>query len=462
MGRHHVRIQAPVSWGFATAVVRSQSPVTGGRREDSMKTAGRRRQIMTAILLTLSLAGAPAHAAQKDIRPLTQAYNMSGQDLLRALAGAPGNIVLSPYSIGTAMAMVLSGARGETAVEMREVLRHTLSGQAIDAANQSALAALLDRGGGAPGCPHDASRDGALCVTDAQSRAATLRVANALMLVNPSATVADGFRDTIRRQYGAEIFKDADLATVNGWVKDRTEGKIPTILDRLNPQDSHVLLNAVYFKAPWAQAFAKNATRDREFHLTATDKAEVPTMSISGAFATEKGDGFQTIRLPYAVDGLSMIVVRPDAIDGIDAVIKGLDGGRLDALMQALLKAPKQPVNLTMPRFKFAFAVDLIPPFKALGLSKVFDPAQSDLSGMTGLPRDKAQSTIDQIAHRAVIEVAEEGTEAAAATAVVVTTRAMAPGGQQRFDVDRPFMFLIADDATGAILFAGRVSDPRE
>jgi serpin B len=95
-------------------------------------------------------------------------------------------------------------------------------------------------------------------------------------------------------------------------------------------------------------------------------------------------------------------------------------------------------------------------------MSKVFDPAVSDLSGLTGLPREKAQSTIDQIAHRAVIEVAEEGTEAAAATAVVVTTRAMAPGPIERFTVDRPFMFLITDDSTGAILFAGRVSDPRK
>ena len=136
-------------------------------------------------------------------------------------------------------------------------------------------------------------------------------------------------------QYAAEIFKDADLATVNNWVKDKTAGKIPTILERLNPNDSHVLLNAVYFKAPWAQAFAKNATRDREFHLTATDKVEVPTMTLSGPFATGKGDGYTAIRLPYAAPGLSMIVLRPDAIDGIDAVIAGLDGSALDALMES-------------------------------------------------------------------------------------------------------------------------------
>jgi serpin B len=396
---------------------------------------------LSASALALGLTAWPA-ASQADMRALTQAYNQSGQELFRALAAAPGNVVLSPMSIGTAMAMVLAGARGETETEMRQVLRHTLSGKAIDEANAQALAALLAVG--------------------ARDPKAVLRIANALMLVNSAATVANDYRDRIRTHYGAEIFPGADLATVNNWVKDKTEGKIPTILDRLNPQDSHVLLNAVYFNAPWAQAFAKSATRDREFHLSATDKVEVPTMLQNAAFAIEKGDGFQAIRLPYTRDGLSMIVLRPDDIDGVNKVIADLDQTKLDALMDGLRKAPKRPVVLSLPKFKFAFAADLIPPFKALGMSKVFDPAQSDLSGLTGLPRDKAQSSIDQIAHRAVIEVAEEGTEAAAATAVVITTRTMAPGHQpERFEVDRPFMFLIADDKTGAILFAGRVSDPR-
>ena len=311
-------------------------------------------------------------------------------------------------------------------------------------------------------CPHDANRDGPLCVTDARNPKATLRIANALMLVNPSATIADSFRDTIRTQYGAEIFPGADLAAVNNWVKEKTAGKIPTILDKLSPNDSHVLLNAVYFNAPWAQAFAKTATRERGFHLTATETVDVPTMAHSAAYAIEKGDGFQAIRLPYAQDGLSMVVLRPDEIDGLDKVIADLDAAKLDALMSALRKAQTRPVTVSLPKFKFEFSAELIPPFKALGMSKVFDPAQSDLSGLTGLPRDKAQSTIDQIAHRAVIEVAEEGTEAAAATAVVVTTRTMAPGQQQeRFTIDRPFMFLIVDDRTGAVLFLGRVSDPR-
>ncbi|HWV53011.1 serpin family protein [Pseudorhodoplanes sp.] len=434
-------------------------------------------------LSALALCSTAPLAAEPDVRALTQAYNQSGQELFRALAADPGNVVLSPLSIGTAMAMALSGARGETEAEMRQVLQHTLTGPAIEEANAKALAALLAAGeptcpdgfkpnvqlceAPAPadkdaGCPHAARRDGALCVTEAREAKATLRIANALMLVNPSATLADAYRDTVRKHFNAEIFPGANLATVNNWVKEKTEGKIPTILDRLNPQDSHVLLNAVYFKAPWALAFAENATRDREFHLTATQTADVPTMSQTAAFAIEKGDGYQAIRLPYKRDGLSMIIVRPDEVDGIDKVIAGFDAAKLDALTQALLKAQKRQVALSLPKFKFEFAADLIAPFKALGMRKVFDPAQSDLSGLTGQPREKAQSTIDQIAHRAVIEVAEEGTEAAAATAVVVTTRTMAPGHQpERFTVDRPFMFVIADDKTGAILFAGRVSDPR-
>jgi serpin B len=184
-------------------------------------------------------------------------------------------------------------------------------------------------------------------------------------------------------------------------------------------------------------------------------------MFQQGEFAVVKADGYSAIRLPYGAGGLSMIVVRPDEIDGLDAVIKAFDGEKLDALMTQLGKASKKTVALSMPRFKTEFRAELIDPFKSLGMSKVFDPAQSDLSGLTGKPRAEAQSTIDQIVHRAVIDVAEAGTEAAAATAVVVTTRTMRPDDVERFQVDRPFMFVIADDKTGAILFAGRIADPR-
>lgn len=406
-----------------------------------------------ALILAFSLPLAPISsgaAEQGKGRSLTEAYNMSGQELFRTFAGQPGNIVFSPYSIGTAMAMVLSGARGETQTEMHKLLRHPLPIAQIDAANAQALEGLA---------AYNAKTE---AKTDAKpAPTATLRIANALMLVNAAATVAPVFEETIRTQYGSEIFKGATLDTVNTWVKDKTESKIDKILERLNPNDSHVLLNAVYFKAPWASAFSPSATRDRPFTLADGEAVAVPTMTQQHEFAIAKGEGYAAIRLPYAVDGLSMTIVRPDEPGGLDKLIAAQDGAKTENLLQSVRDAKKRVVALSMPRFKFEFKADLIAPFKSFGMSKVFDPAQSDLSGLTGRPRAEAQSTIDQIVHRAVIEVAEEGTEAAAATSVVVTTRAMRPDDVERFQIDRPFLFMITDDKTGAILFEGRVSDPR-
>ncbi|RKE73961.1 serpin family protein [Pseudorhodoplanes sinuspersici] len=401
-----------------------------------------------ALILAFSLPLAPVSnaAEQAKGRPLTEAYNRSGQELLRAFAGQPGNIVFSPYSIGTAMAMVLSGARGDTQIEMHEVLRHALPVTEIDGANARALESFA---------AYNVSPE------SKPAPAATLRIANAMMLVNAAASVAPVFEETIRTQYGSEIFKGATLDTVNTWVRDKTEGKIEKILERLNPSDSHVLLNAVYFKAPWASAFSPSATRDRPFTLVSGEQISVPTMTQQAEFAIAKGEGFAAVRQPYAVDGLSMTIVLPDEAGGLDTLIAGLNGAKTEGLLQSVRDAQKRMVALSMPRFKFEFKADLIEPFKSFGMSKVFDPAQSDLSGLTGKPRSEAQSTIDQIVHRAVIEVAEEGTEAAAATAVVVTTRAMRPDNVERFQIDRPFLFFITDDKTGAILFEGRVSDPR-
>ena len=404
------------------------------------KIANHRATAALVFALSLPLAPAIAVGAENDAeRALASAYNTSGQDLFRVLAKQPGNIVLSPYSIGTAMAMVMSGARGETQTEMRSVLRHSLAAGEIDAANAHALALLTS--------------------SDAKSaeakpeKAVTLRIANALMLVNAGATVAPSFEETIRTQYGSELFKEATLDTVNAWAKAKTEGKIEKILERLNPQDSHVL--------PWAHAFPLSATRDRPFTLPNGDEIRVPTMTQQGEFAIAKGNGYAAIRLPYAMDGLSMTIVRPEAADGLDTLIARMDGAKMEATLKSVRDVQKRRVALSMPRFKFEFKAELVEPFKSFGMSKVFDPAQSDLSGLTGKPRSEAQSTIDQIAHRAVIEVAEEGTEAAAATAVVVTTRAMRPDEVERFQIDRPFLFMISDDKTGALLFEGRVSDPR-
>jgi leukocyte elastase inhibitor len=377
-------------------------------------------------------------------RALTAAYNASGHDLFKRLADKPGNILLSPYSIGTAMAMLLSGARGDTEKEMAAVLRHSLARPEIAEANGRALAILN-------------GYDKAQLFSP---RPARLRAANALMLTKAGGDiVAPSYAALLKDRYAAEVFRDADVARVNAWVSERTEGKIKKILDRLDPATALAVLNAVYFKASWQWTFRKADTRDEDFNLSASAKVRVPTMRQHGDFRVLAGSGYRAIQLPYSVKALSMVIVLPDTIDGATALARRLDAKE----MARMLAGPKKtsPVALAMPRFKAAFKTSLVSVFREMGMTRPFDEGRADFSGITGGATSAAPIVIDQVVHSAVIEVDEEGTEAAGATvgsAVVVS----APPPPQIFNIDRPFLFYIVDDATGAILFLGRISDPRQ
>src|SRR5262249_23398429 len=157
---------------------------------------------------------------------------------------------------------------------------------------------------------------------------------------------APDFAKAMREHYASEIFREATLETVNSWAHEKTDGKIEKILERLSPNDTHVLLNAIYFNAPWAQAFSKSATRPRHFSLTETDQVDVPTMVQQNEFSVVREDNYAAIRLPYAVDGLSMIVVRPNEIEGLEAVMKDLDGAKVTALVEKLGKTPAKTVSV--------------------------------------------------------------------------------------------------------------------
>jgi serpin B len=445
---------------------------------------GRARQL-PALVLAVALAPHVA-VAQPAEQPsvVAQAYNVSGQELFADFSRQPGNVVFSPFSIGSAMAMVLSGARGETQGEMAKVLRQTQNVAAIDGENKRLLTLLngYDRSGQAPDCPADmrlnagrcemakpangcafpAREEDKLCVTQPAAPAfAKLRIANALMLIQKNAPVAADYEQTIKQQYDAELFRGVGLPVINGWVKEKTEGKIEKILDKLDPNASHVLLNAVYFNALWASPFSKNATEDGDFSLTSTSKIKVPTMHQQAVYAIVAGDGYHAIALPYSVKSLTMVVVRPDEIDGVDTIGKRLRGAALAQLFTALHAQRPAPVALSMPRFKATSEIGAVESFRRLGMNKVFDAAQSDLSGLTGRPAADLQAWILEIVHRAFIDVSEEGTEAAAATAVVIGTRSAAASPLPEFHVDRPFLFYVVDHASGAILFQGRIADPR-
>ncbi|MBX9777133.1 MAG: hypothetical protein K2Y71_22375 [Xanthobacteraceae bacterium] len=379
-------------------------------------------------------------ASEGSVIELSEAYNSSGQQLFARLAAAPGdprNIVVSPYSIGTAMALALSGARGGTETEMIRVLRHSLSREEVNSANAEALAILNQYG-----------RSGSLF---SKSSPTKLAVANAVMLTQQGGAISPDYLATAKANYAAEIFRNADIAAVNNWVSRRTEGKIDKILDKLDPTTVAVLLNAVYLKAPWREPFDKRLTRTASFAISPSQSVQVQMMHRDGLYPVVHEPGFSAIRIPYAAPQLSMVIVRPDQVDALPDVIGRLDGLALRGLF-ARLRRSAQRVDLGLPRFKTEFEVTLKDHFRALGMTQAFDGAKADFRGMAG---GSGGVHIKDVMHKAVIEVAEEGTEAAAATAVHMIASGPAP-----FHVDRPFAFYMVEGTTNAILFQGRIVDP--
>jgi serpin B len=453
------------------------------------KSPVRRAGFAVTALLLAQAAGAQsvapaAHAEEAPARALTAAYDASAHDLFTTFVGSPGNIVFSPYSIGTAMAMALSGARGETESEMARVLRHTLPREAVDKANASVLATLkgYDRSAEPVTCPAPTMRfngreceappsangtcatgyrqEGRCIAPGHKPPSAALKAANALMLLKPKGDmISSAYAGLLEQDYRAQVFRGAGLDEINRWVAQQTDGKIDRILDTIDPDAPAVILNAVHFKAAWQSPFMARATSDEAFRLTRSATVKVPTMHRLGSYQMLTRAGYRAIRLPYSVDSLSMVVVLPDDIGGADKLARALDAPALAALFGDLTEW--KTVSLALPRFKTSFKTKLGELFQNAGMRRAFGLQQADFSGMTNRPPREAPLAISEVIHRAVIDVTEEGTEAAAATAITMVTTSM-PSHIEPFVVDRPFLFYIVDRPTGAILFQGRISDPRQ
>src|SRR5262245_43816805 len=434
----------------------------------------------------LVVAGLSTPALAQDVRALTKAYNASGQALFQELARTPGNIVVSPYSIGAAMAMARAGARGDTERQMTKALKHTLPQAATDKANAAVLATFAgyDRASKPGYCPQGARWTGAqceaepsadlrcppplyledkLCVGQPATPSAKLITANALMLAKRADLISADYKALVRDKYAAAVYEGAGLDEVNGWVKQTTDGKIDRILDQLPSDSAAVLLNAVYLKAAWASTFAKSATSEDDFSLAGKQTVRVSMMRQQGTFPVVERTGYRAIRLDYAERSLGMVVVLPNEVEGLAKVAERLDGAEFASLTAGLGKGQRKLVALALPRFKAAFKTRLVEPFQKAGMTLAFGD-DADFGGMTGKKPDQEGVKIGDIRHRAVIEVAEQGTEAAAATALVMVPARSAPVEPQKpipFVVDRPFLFYVVDDATGAILFQGRIADPR-
>jgi len=288
-----------------------------------------------------------------------------------------------------------------------------------------------------------------------------LNVANALHLAGLGYMVRPAFRKLLADQYGAQIFEGSDLAAVNGWVKQNTNGRIDKILTQLDPNSVCILVNAIYFQGTWATRFNKRSTRAADFYLGSGDVVQVPTMHEQGDFQVLRTPNYDAIRLPYQKSSVGMILIMPARSAGLEQLETGLDAPTAAAISADLLKVAPARIDLSLPRFTVETGADLIPALRLLGVKLAFDLERADFSGITDGSRKEDRIAISQIQHRAYISVNEDGTEAAAATAIGFAAGA-AQAPPTVFNIDRPFVFLIADEASGAILFIGRVADPRQ
>ncbi|HEY3414264.1 MAG TPA: serpin family protein [Armatimonadota bacterium] len=390
--------------------------------------------ILAAILLTIGGATA-AEGPAPDPRVVT-AHSALGFDLLHELDSKPGeNVFFSPSSISTALEMTYNGASGRTKAEMAKSLH--LDGRSLDTVNHANQSLRTSAMSGDP--------------------KVKVAIANSLWAQKGFPFLAT-FMQPVRRLYAAAVENvDFGVPTVNqrinAWVEQRTNGKIRNLLPRLNPLTRLVLVNAVYFHGQWTDQFKKAATHQQPFHPSTSSAKQVQMMSRSGQYRYLKGDGFQAIRLPYGSGRFAMYVFLPDTMDGLRALSRQANAARLSEWLKGM--RPMEG-SISLPRFKVEYSQALNTSLKSLGMRQAFDRSAADFRGMTG----RRDLYIGLVQHKAFVDVNEEGTEAAAATAVVMVGRA-APGPHGFvMVVDHPFLCAIRDDQTGEILFLGTIYDP--
>jgi len=353
------------------------------------------------------------------------------------------NLFYSPHSISLALAMTVAGARGETERQMADTLHFTLPQDRLHPAFNRLDLELAQRGEGAEGKDGEGFR---------------LHIVNAIWGQEGYEFLSE-FLDVLAENYGAGLrvldfagAPEESRVTINEWVSDQTENRIEDLIPpgAIDPSTRLVLTNAIYFNAAWAEPFEPDLTEDGPFYLLDGREVSVPMMRQMASFGYAEGEGVQAVELPYDGRELSMVILLPDAGE-FDTFESVLDGGRVDRMVKNL--AHRQ-VALAMPRFEFESGFSLVDALTALGMPDAFSGA-ADFSGMTGT-RDLS---IRDVIHKAFVSVDEAGTEAAAATAVIMGEAAMQEEPVE-VTVDRPFIFVIRDIETGTVLFVGRVVDP--
>ncbi len=384
-------------------------------------------------------------ATDADISELVRGNSTFAFDLYQNLKDADGNLFYSPHSISMALAMPYVGARGETELQMTEALSFSFPQDRLHPALNALDQKLASRGN--------------------EGQWFKLNLVNAVWGQH-GCTFDEEFLEVLAESYGAGVrpldfiqAPEESRTTINDWVSDQTEGKIKDLIpeNAIDNLTRMVLTNAIYFNARWSFVFFPGDTRNLPFHLIDGSTVDVPMMSQTESFGYFQGDEYQAVELGYGRGEMSMVILLPDQgrfndfEDALDA----------DLVSQTTQNLEQTEITLTMPRFEFESSFRLVNDLETMGMVDAFDPGKADFSGqgMRGCPGSDLRLYISGVFHKSFVLVDEEGTEAAAATAVVeriVSERVP----QYEVSVDRPFIFLIRDVETGAILFVGRVLDP--
>ncbi len=382
----------------------------------------------------------PGRTAIEAARPTANAINATNAALYAQLAKTPGNLIYSPASIETALAMTAAGAKGTTLAEMQKTLH--LPADPTKAANDfSALLASWAQT--APDAP-------------------TLAVANHIW-VQHGYPLVPSYVTVTRDKYFAPAttldFVDSAAAaqTINEWVAKSTQDKITNLISpaMLGTSTRLVLTNAVYFRGDWQTPFKKSLTKDGPFTTDANAKVTVPLMTNGLSVPYADLGNAQIVDLPYRstpTRELALTIVLPKAGTSLSALEQAFDAGSLDRWTK---KQPWTEIVVTIPRFKAEFSTSLSMQLAAMGMPTAFSD-KADFSGIS----TKGPLHISDVAHKAMIEVDETGTVAAAATAVMVAGGGPPSASPPVFRADHPFLFFLRDKTTGAVLFAGRVVDP--
>ena len=416
--------------------------------------------------LVIGGVGAIASLRAADFDLAAKATNQLGVDLHRQLARGDDNLCLSPYSIESALAMTFAGADGETRAEMARILHFPNDGDAIHASFASLQSSLNEMAKTTAKVSEQRKRTGQI-----PNEPITLSIANRLF-PQTGYECRDSFGAVVKKFYGApfeplDFRKEPDVARqhINKWVDDQTHNRIRDLIppNGINQMTRLVLANAIYFKAPWAEKFSEGLTTSRPFHIRGKTAVDVPTMKNRSHFGYAKRDGYVAVALPYFDGELQFVILLPNETNGLAKLESKLTA---EALKQCAKLDTTHDIDLELPKFKFEPpTIPLADNLKALGMKTAFDvPSGSANFDKMAARKPNDYLAISQVFHKTFIAVDENGTEAAAATAVameVASALRKPPPPPIPVKVDHPFIYAIRHVSSGACLFIGRVTDPR-